>query len=240
MERVRSLPGVEAAGLVRSVPGQGYRGDSGFAIAQHPPLPVGQSQYAIVRWADPKYFAALGIPLLRRETFGENQRLDQANEVIVSDSFARQYFRDEDPIDKHLLAFGGGSHKIAGIVRDTRYLISKPAQPMMYFPLYSGILDNATLAVRSNGDVTNLALPIQRVLQQLDPELAVSDILTMNQIIGKSALDASFDATLLLAFAVLSLMLAAAVCSACSLKSSPRAPSKAASPSLLGLKGTRC
>jgi ABC-type antimicrobial peptide transport system permease subunit len=54
-----------------------------------------------------------------------------------------------------------------------------------------------------------LALPIQRVFQQMDPELAVADVLTMDQLIGKSTLDASFNATLVLAFAVLSLVLAA-------------------------------
>jgi ABC-type antimicrobial peptide transport system permease subunit len=73
-----------------------------------------------------------------------------------------------------------------------------------------GIFDNATLAVRSTGDVASLALPIQQIVQQLNPQLAVLDVLTMNQLIGKSTLDASFDATLLLAFAVLSLVLAAA------------------------------
>jgi predicted permease len=210
LERVRGLPGIEAAGLVRSVPGQGYRGDSGFAIAEHPPLPQGQSQYAIVCWADPKYFSALGIPFLRGNSFDSDQRLDKANEVIISESFARQYFGDEDPIGKHLVAFGGRSHRIVGVAGDTRYLVSKPPQPMMYFPIFSGILDNATLAVRSSVDVTNLALPIQRVFQELDPELAVSDVLTMNQIIGRSALDTSFDATLLLAFGTFALLLAAA------------------------------
>ncbi len=76
--------------------------------------------------------------------------------------------------------------------------------------LYEGLVPNgATLAVRSSRDVTGLALPIRRVVQELDPELAVSDILTMDQIVGKSTLDTSFDATLLLAFAVLSLVLAA-------------------------------
>lgn len=82
----------------------------------------------------------------------------------------------------------------------------------MYFPLYAVIDGNvateATLAARSTRDVTSLALPIQRIVQQLDPELAVSDVLTMEQIISKSTLNASFDATLLIAFAVLSLALA--------------------------------
>jgi ABC-type antimicrobial peptide transport system permease subunit len=63
--------------------------------------------------------------------------------------------------------------------------------------------------VRSGHDVAALALPIQRVFQEMDPELAVADILTMDQLIGKSTLDASFNATLVLAFAVLSLVLAA-------------------------------
>ena len=208
LARARALPGVEAAGLGRAVPGSGYWGDGGFLVAEHPPLPLGQVQYAITRWADPKYFAALGIPLLRGQTFDANQRLDKADVVIVSESFARQYFGDEDPLGKHLLKFGH-AHKIVGIVGDTRFLIAKPAQPIMYFPMYDGIMTGGSLAVRSNHDVTSLALPIQRIVQQLDPELAVSDVLTMDQMIGKSTLDASFNATLVLAFAILSLTLAA-------------------------------
>ena len=208
LEGVRALPGVEAAGLGRAVPGSGYWGDGGFLVAEHPPLPLGQAQYAITRWADPKYFAALGIPLLRGQTFDANQRLDKADEVIVSESFARQYFGDEDPLGKHLLKFGH-AHKIVGIVGDTRFLIAKPAQPIMYFPMYDGIMTGGSLAVRSSHDVTSLALPIQQIVQQLDPELAVSDVLTMDQMIGKSTLDASFNATLVLAFAILSLTLAA-------------------------------
>jgi predicted permease len=213
LERVRSLPGVQAAGLVRMVPGQGYGGDSGFAIVEHPPLPAGQEQYALVRWADPGYFAALGIPLLRGETFERTPRLDGEKQVIISDSLARQYFFGEDPIGKHLLMMGRERYKVVGVVGDTRFLIAKPAQPMMYFSIYAPIYGNvpisATLAVRSMRDVTALALPIQQVVQQLDRELAVSDVLTMDQVTGKSTLDASFDATLLLTFAVLSLVLAA-------------------------------
>jgi len=77
----------------------------------------------------------------------------------------------------------------------------------MYFPmLYPNF---ATLAVRSSRDVTSLALPIQRFVQQLDPDLPVSDVLTMDQMVGKSTVDVSFDATLILTFAVLSLVLAA-------------------------------
>ncbi len=213
LERVRSLPSVQGAGLVRVVPGQGYGGDSGFAIAEHPPLPPGKGQNAIVRWADPGYFKALGIPLLRGKTFDENQQLDQAREVIISESFVRRFFPGEDPIGKHLLTIGHRSFEVVGVAGDTRFQISEPVQPMMYFPVYANLLTGvppwATLAVRSDHDVSSLALPVQKIVQEFDPELAVGDVLTMDQVIGKSTLDAGFDATLLLAFAVFSLVLAA-------------------------------
>ena len=213
LDRVRSLPGVQGAGLTRLVPGQGYGGDNGFGIPEHPPLAQGQLQYAIVRWADPGYFAALGISLLHGQVFDADQRLDKANEVIISESFARKYFTNEDPLGKHLLTLGRRPFKIVGVVGDTRFVIAAPAQPIMYFPIYAlmypGVPTDATLAVRSSREATSLALPIQQIVQQLDRELPVSNILTMDQIIGKSTLDSSFDATLLLAFAVLSLVLAA-------------------------------
>jgi predicted permease len=213
LERVRALPGIERAGLVRSVPGAGYPGDSGFAIAEHPPLPAGQAQYCIVQWADAGYFAALGIPLLRGRTFDE-KRAGKPLEVIINESFVRKYLVGEDPIGKHVISIGQRSFAIVGVVGDTRSELATPPQPVMYFPidrpLYGGTVPNyATLVVRSSQDVASLALPVQRVFQQLDPELAVSDILTMDQLIGENTLDASFDTTLLLVFAGLSLALAA-------------------------------
>jgi putative ABC transport system permease protein len=214
LERVRALPGVQRAGLVRSVPGGGYPGDSGFAIAEHPPLPAGQVQYCIVQWADPGYFSALGIPLLRGQRFDEKQRAGKPLEVIINESFVRQYLPGEDPIGKHLISISHQPFAIIGVVGDTRSELARPPLPVMYFPiyapLYGGDVPNyAMLAVRSTHDDAGLALPVQRVFQQLDPDLAVSSVLTMDQLIGKTTLDASFDTTLLLAFAGLSLALAA-------------------------------
>jgi predicted permease len=183
--------------------------DSGFLVAEHPPLPVGQSQSALFRTADPGYFAALGIPLLRGETFAASQRLDNAKKVIINDSLARRFLPGENPVGKHLLARGEKSYEIVGVVADTRYTINKEPEPMMYFPLYDGTENDGTLAVRSTDDVSQFALPIQRIVQELDHDQAVSDVLTMDQMIGKSTVDASFDTTLLLTFAVLSLILAA-------------------------------
>ena len=213
LERVRALPGVEAAGVGRVMPGGGYGGDTGFAIAEHPPLPPGQSQYAPNRWADAGYFATLGIPLLRGQFFDPRQKPGGPRQVMISDLFARRYFPNEDPIGKHLITWGRRTFEITGVVGDTRFRIAQPPQPTMYFPLHAldfiEVPNTVVLAVRSPVDVTRLALPIQGAIQQLDGELPVSDVMTMDQAIGKFTLDASFDAALLSAFAVLSLVLAA-------------------------------
>lgn len=217
LTRVRALPGVEAAGLVRAVPGQGWFGDAGITVAEHPVLPQGQSQLALVRWADPGYFAAIKIPLRRGRTFGPGQRLDAANEIIISSELARQYLPNEDPIGKHLIASGdlgetGRSHhsyEIVGIVGDTRFQLEQALVPTIYVPIDSGISGNAALVVRTARDPEGLALPIQKIIQQMDRGLAVSDVLTMNQIINQSSLDANFEATLLATFAGISLLLAA-------------------------------
>jgi putative ABC transport system permease protein len=209
LERVRALPGVEAAGMVEAVPGQGYWEDSGFTIVEHPPLPQGKGLFALNRTADPRYFAAIGIPILRGRTFGDNQRLEQANEVIISQQFAQKYFPGEDPLGKHLRTYGKDSWVIVGIVGDTRFEIGESPRPMKYFPIDSGEENFNTLVVRSGRDVERLALPVQRIVQQLDHDLPVSDVLTMDQLLGKTTIDQSFNATLLVALAALSLVLAA-------------------------------
>jgi predicted permease len=209
LERVRALPGVHKAALVRVAPGGGYGGDAGFTIPEQPALTTGQTQYALVRWADPGYFEAMEIPLIRGRSLSEGKRLDKANEVVISEGFARQYFGGADPIGKHLVTMGKTTFTIAGVVGDTRFQVSKPPQPMMYFSIYGGTFGSAALVVRSAGDVTAMALPIQRIVQQMDSQLAVMDILTMQQLIGKNTVDASFDAALLVVFAGLSLLLAA-------------------------------
>ena len=97
---------------------------------------------------------------------------------------------------------------IVGVVGDTRHAIAEAPKPMQYYPLFSGQQNNGTLVIRSSRHVEALAMPVQRVVAALDHDLAVSDVLTMDQLLGKSTLDESFNATLLVGFAVLSLLLA--------------------------------
>jgi predicted permease len=208
LERVRALPGVDAAGFATLVPGQGYQMDWSFSIVEHPPLPQGSGLYALSRWADPRYFNAMGIPVLRGRTFDAGKRLDAANEVVISQSFGGQYFPGEDPLGRHIRVHGK-DFVIVGIVGDTRYAIGEASRPVQYYPLAAGVENVGTLVIRSSHDLEQYALPVQHIVSEMDPDLPVSDVLTMNQILGKSTLNQSFNTTLLVAFATLSLVLAA-------------------------------
>ncbi len=95
------------------------------------------------------------------------------------------------------------------MVGDVREVVSRDPRPTVYYPLYGGLRGDLELAVRTASDPLSMALPVQRVVAQLDPALPVADVLTLDQIIGKDTAAASFDALLLLVFAVLSLILAA-------------------------------
>jgi len=208
LARVRALPGVTAAGLITAVPGQGWWQDSGFTIVEHPPLPRGTDLDGLDRTADSGYFAAMGIPLLRGHNFNDGLRLDLANEVIISDSVAKKFFPGEEPLGKHIRT-QDRTYTIIGIVGDTRHEVGSQPMTMKYFTYHEGRENYGTLVIRSTGDVEQLALPVQRVIQGMDRDLSVADVLTMNQLLGKSTIDESFNTTLLTGFAALSLLLAA-------------------------------
>ena len=130
IDRVRNFPGIQAAGLIYpAVPGDGPASDDGFVIVEHPPLPLGKTNIANNRWCDNGYFATLGIPVHKGRRFSSNQRPGHSTEIIVSDSFARQFFPGEDPIGKHLTTFNQTGSEIVGIVGDTRTDPGEPPHP---------------------------------------------------------------------------------------------------------------
>lgn len=213
LERVRATPGVEAAGLTSVLPGQGRGRDDTFSVLEHPPLPRGENLDATTRFVDPGYFAAMRIPLIEGRFFEADERLDKVQNIVVNRDFAREVFPGEEPLGKHIVGSPGDSAKsyeIVGVVGDTLDDVSGKPYPAIFYPLYSGLERSVSLAVRTaNGhDPSALALPVQKAVASIDPDLPVANILTMDQLIGQTTQGESFDATLLLAFAALSLLLA--------------------------------
>jgi predicted permease len=213
LERVRRLPGVRAAGLVSTAPGAGYDGDYVFDLPEHPSNNFQIQNDAINRTVDPGYFNAMQIPLIAGRYFTDQERLERDHYMIISKKFADQFFAGESPIGRHVTVGAlNTTYEIVGVVGDTVYNVAEQIKAMMYFPILSGIpsqTSGATLVVRTAGDPLSLSIPIQQQIASLDPALPVYDILTMQQILGKSTATQSFSATLVLAFAALSLLLAA-------------------------------
>jgi predicted permease len=211
-QQVSAIPGVKAVGITTNLPGHGYGDDGIYTIREHPPLPRGQVLASATTFVDPGYFATMQIPLVSGREFLPTERLDQAQSVIVNQALARQEFPGEDPVGKHILSDAlrdGKAYEIVGVIGDTRSKLADPARPAIFFPFYLGDTRNLTLTVRTAVDPTALALPIQKAIAGIDRDLPVASVLTMNQVIGQATLEASFDAAMLMAFAVLSLILAA-------------------------------
>jgi predicted permease len=215
LERVRNLPGVVAAGLVSTAPGAGYESSRLFSIPEHPFSGEPRNWDAMRRTADPGYFNAIQIPMLQGRVFTTQERLDRSNYVIISKLLADQYFPGESPLGKHIKVEWNQKSEMMetiGVAGDTIPEIGEPIKPMIYFPLLSGATTETTLVtivVRTAQDPLALALPVQKQISSLDPQIAVNHVLTMQQIIGRATASKNFSASLVLAFALLSLMLAA-------------------------------
>jgi len=211
LERVRAMPGVRAAALGTIAPGAGYGVDDLFTIPEHPRMAAGAPPpEALFRTADPGYFSALQIPLLSGRFFTTADRNGRPKTVIISDQLRRQYFPEENPLGQHIHSMrSNADYEIVGIVADTRYQVGLPDMATTYFPVLGG--ENSTgltFVVRTAGDPLSISIPVQKLVAELDPQLPVSHVLTMQQIIEQSLGNASLSTSLVLGFAVMSLILA--------------------------------
>lgn len=212
LDRIRAIPGVLAVGLGETLPGAGNGEDDIFTIQGHP-IATGKEDRsrALMRRADPAYFSALGIPLLSGRFFTDRDRLDRADKVIISRELARKYFPGEEALGQHIAVplWSDTEYEIVGIVGDTVHQVGQPTMETIYLPAFTGnSFQGGKLAIHTATDPLSFSVPIQRQFAALDAQLPVSDVLTLQQILGDSVTDARFSATLVIVFAILSLKLA--------------------------------
>lgn len=214
LERVRRIPGIQAAGLTSIPPGAGWGGDQVFIISEHPNYEPGKQPDALFRLADPDYFNVLKIPLIAGRFFNAHDRLDQSNKVIISQELAKRYYPGENSLGRSIVMGTDVTNKketyeIVGIVADTLWRVGERTKATTYFPVLAGSQERkVTLVVRTQGDPLDYAVSIQKQLAAIDPQLPVVDVLTIPQIVGESTVTQSFTASLVLVFSALSLLLA--------------------------------
>ncbi len=226
VDRIDDVPGVESAGLIDCLPLDGECDDSIFHINGHP-LPPGQMMDLFVRSADPKYFKAAGIPLLKGRVFTERdgQGYDDAHPhldgAIISESAARKYFGKMDPIGQRL-ALGSDAgqvpedpkhpfpeFQVIGVVGDVLASVEDPMKETLYKPLLDGDSNEIYVIARSSADARSVIGGMRAAIKRLDRDLPVHDIRTIDQIAIESTSQRKFSLVLLSLFAALALVLAA-------------------------------
>src|SRR5579864_8107047 len=132
---------------------------------------------------------------MRGRFFSSHDRSGQPKTVIVSQQLEQQYFPGEDPVGKHLHVpmRGDVDYEIVGVVGDMLYQVGQPGMATMYFSILDSDKNETgfTLAVRTATYPLQISVPVQKVISELDPQLPVSDVLTMQQVIEQSLGSAS-------------------------------------------------
>jgi putative ABC transport system permease protein len=140
-----------------------------------------------------------------------DERLERGHVTVISQSAARLCLPGEDPIGKHWqVSSEDRVNEVVGVVGDTRWSVSQPMRPTFYEPLYGAGQRGQRLSSVQRKNVETLAVPVEKILGRMDPDLSVGDVMTLRETIGKSTIDSQFDSILVLAFAVIALLLAAA------------------------------
>jgi putative ABC transport system permease protein len=213
-EQLRALPGVRGVGIVNYLPLYGGLGSgTGFTIEGRPAPPPGQGPSTNVRVADAGYFPAMDIPLLRGRRFTDAEDSEPRHVVIISESLAKEYFPNEDPLGKRIdvdMFDTPRLTEIVGVVGDARYdSLTDPPQPTVYFPESELTYAFMTFTIRTTGDPSEMAPAARRVISSLDPDQPVSDVRTMRQVMSERIARARFNTLLLGLFAGLATLLAA-------------------------------
>ena len=210
--RVGGLPGVISVGATSTLPMSGNDTDATFHVENQPRRQAGESQAAWVRPVTPNYFEAVGLRIDAGRGFDERDGADGERVIVINQTLARQYFPEEDPIGKRV-TFGDPDEanwrSIIGIARDVKnFGIAADSRSAIYFPYAQVPWGFMAVAVRTNGDPSSLAEPVRRVVGELDGNLAVSSIATMESVVSESLAPQRFVATLMTTFAAIALLLA--------------------------------
>jgi predicted permease len=226
-EHFESLPGVQAAAYAFSLPVEGGP-DMPFSIIGHAPPHgepyQGSEQYRLV---SAHYFRALGVPLRRGRLFNDADSSRGAPVVILNEAFAKKYWPKEDPLGLSIsIGHGMGPEfedrprLIVGIVGNVRENgLDQDLPPVYYVPeeqapdgmiARSNRMFPSTWIVRTSGSPSALAGSVEREMLRVDPQLPVSEVYSMAQIVSKSTARQNFNMLLLGIFAGVALLLAAA------------------------------
>ena len=217
LERVRTLPNVEAAALGTPLPFVDVGGRTGFRIegrTTQSPVPV----RARPRLVSADYFSTLRIPLVRGRVFTDHDAESAPNVVIINAAAARRYWPDEDPLGRRIdVSFAAQPRwmEIVGIVGDVKHVgLELDTDPEAYMPLrqppFGGLAQRLNIVVRTQAPLSTMAPMVRSVVNDIDRNQPVGTVSTMEDLIAASVAPRRLNLWLVIAFAVIALVLTAA------------------------------
>jgi len=209
IERVRNLPGVQAAELTRVVPFSGNGVGGPFTVEGHEP-PAGEpARDAWLRSVTPGYFAVMGMPVTTGRAFQSSDTETALPVAIVDEKLARMYWPNGDPTGKWIRIGGDTWMTIVGVVPSVKNRkLDENTKPYIYRPTTQWVRRDMSLVVRTMNDPTTLIPALRQLLATLDPELPLSDVSTIEQAMARTLVTKRLTNLLFAGFAATALLLA--------------------------------
>jgi predicted permease len=214
LERLRAVPGVQAAGIGETVPMGGEGESTVIRVPDHPAASQKEMPFANFTVISPGYFSAIGTPLLRGRDFQETDTTDSMPVAIVNAAMERKYWATDGALGKQV---GPGSTRfplltIVGVVLDVKHTsLREETAPEMYV-LYNQkpwpSLLNMRVALRTKADPAAMTESVRENIHAIDPDLPLAKVMTLATLLDDSMAQPRFSVFLLGAFGALALLLA--------------------------------
>ncbi len=223
LERVKNIPGVEAAAISANSPFDDTEWDSSFHVTGTPAIPLGQEPSAEVSPVSIDYFRVMGMPILRGRNFGPEDTPGEKGHfrsIVIDETFAQKYFAGKDPIGQHIDDNQTNDKTqppmtIIGVVPRTRneapgeFNTESLHMVEEYLLASQDPQSENNLHVRTElRDIGPIVAAVKREVNALDPDQPIGQITTMDEAIASSLATRRLTMVLLSAFAVLALVLA--------------------------------
>jgi putative ABC transport system permease protein len=213
LESIRALPDVRSAGVVNALPITGGPSTE-FVIEGRPAPRLGDEPGADIRVADSKYFLTMGIPLLAGRVFTERDNTTSPRVVVINQTLARTFWPNENPLSRRITMKDWGpplTGEIVGVVGDVKTNgLDEQVGPMIYWSYYQfGQIFNSVV-VRTESDPLLMVTAVKSRIWSVDKDQPVSQIRTMDQVLSESLARRRLYVVLLVVFACVALLLAAA------------------------------
>jgi len=207
-----ALPGVNGVGLADSPPLGGGSSRTIMTFPEHPEIPFTQLPIVGVHWVTPEWFSVMRIPVLRGRLPGPADGPNAPKVIAISQSAARKFWPNEDPIGKRAGIGQGGFNDgatIVAVVGDVRYRsVDSLPGPDVYLPYAQSARPRMMIFVRTAQDAMSLVPSVRRVVSGLVPGIPVFDIASMATRTAVATAQTRFSAMVLAMFATTALLLA--------------------------------